>query len=295
MIPGLAILFWFYKDLSLCQNRLQWLRQKNPRCPIYGLYGGDGNDREQFAQGLSSYLEDFYSFDQPQTSHWKWLNGDLMINQWYRDRGQFLPWETVVVIQWDMVILAPLSQVFPQLKPGHLLLSFYRPIAEIAHHWEWVKKQPHRDRYQEFLSILQQRYGYAHSPMCAIFIVVALPRIFLEAYSQVADPELGFIEYRVPIYSQIFGIGVDAYHPPRVNVPAKLQRVLTAANPPVRLGTILCHWLLPGGARVFHPYNGLIPLGWRQWLSQGLGLIYRLGQEILGQFKDSSKAPHPRA
>ncbi len=43
----LGILFWFYRDVGLCRNRLRLLRRRNPGTPIYGLYGGprsDGSD-----------------------------------------------------------------------------------------------------------------------------------------------------------------------------------------------------------------------------------------------------------
>jgi len=33
----LAILFWFYKEPEICQNRLELLRQNNPTISIYGL------------------------------------------------------------------------------------------------------------------------------------------------------------------------------------------------------------------------------------------------------------------
>src|SRR5437764_596397 len=38
MRPRLAILFWFYKDAEVCQNRIRHLRRNNRGTPIYGLF-----------------------------------------------------------------------------------------------------------------------------------------------------------------------------------------------------------------------------------------------------------------
>ena len=37
----LAILFWCYKDVRICRDRLQHLRRDNPHSPIYLLFGGE--------------------------------------------------------------------------------------------------------------------------------------------------------------------------------------------------------------------------------------------------------------
>ena len=82
-----AVLFWFYRDLPVCRNRLEILRRDNPGASIFGLYGGDPANASQFADALSAQLDDFWAFDRPESSKWKWLNGDLMIAAWYEARG----------------------------------------------------------------------------------------------------------------------------------------------------------------------------------------------------------------
>lgn len=83
----IAILFWFYKEPQVCENRLKILRKYNPDTPIYGLYGGDSKDENIHRSILNKYLDDFYVFNKKRDTNWKWLHGDLMITDWYRERG----------------------------------------------------------------------------------------------------------------------------------------------------------------------------------------------------------------
>lgn len=285
----LAILFWFYKEPDICKNRLEVLRQYNPTIPIYGLYGGDLATVDQYKSLLSLYLDDFYAFTENKDSLWKWLQGDLMLNYWYRDRGKFLSWDTVVIVQWDMLVFGAIEQIFSMLKQDQILLSGLRPIAEVENDWLWVtpKVPDHRNRYLEFLEHIGKTYDYQQDPMGCIFIVVCLPRIFLEAYSKVEHPEIGFIEYRVPMYAQIFGITFCENHPfhawwvdgdPIFQAKNLCQRAINSLkirlnpNPlnPTRtdisLIPIFRHLNTQTGARIFHPYQQIFPTKKRHWL-----------------------------
>lgn len=69
----LAILFWFYKELEVCKNRLEILRQHNPKTLIYGLHGGKPEEAGEFELMLAPYRNDFYVFTKDKGSLWKWL------------------------------------------------------------------------------------------------------------------------------------------------------------------------------------------------------------------------------
>lgn len=285
----LAILFWFYKEPEICLNRLELLRRHNPDTQIYGLYGGDLESADRFQSLLASYLNDFYVFTANEDSYWKWIQGDLMITQWYRDRGQYLEWDTIVIIQWDMLVFGSVEQIFSMLKPDQLLLSGLRPIREVEADWGWVtpKIPDRRQHYLEFLEHVRKTYNYQSEPLGCLFIVVCLPRAFLDQYSTVEQPELGFIEYRIPIYAQIFGSSFCENHPfqawwvdvdPIFWVKSPIQRAINSLslrlnpnplNPAKReisLIPIARHLSMPGGARIFHPYENLFPLQEGQWL-----------------------------
>uniref|UniRef100_B8HV90 Uncharacterized protein n=1 Tax=Cyanothece sp. (strain PCC 7425 / ATCC 29141) TaxID=395961 RepID=B8HV90_CYAP4 len=286
----LAILFWFYKEPEICHNHLKILRQHNPTIPIYGLYGGDLATTDQYKSVLNPYLDDFYAFCEAKDSYWKWIQGDLMITQWFRDRGKHLEWDTILIVQWDMLVFGAVEQLFSMLKQDEILLSGLRPIAEVENQWQWVSpKIPDlRQRYLEFLAHVRNIYDYEQNPLGCLFIVVGFPRTFLEQYSKVEDPELGFLEYRIPIYAQIFGTPFCQDHPFQAwwvdtdpvfranNLVRRAWNSLHLRFNPKPLNPVkreislisICHHLSTEvGARIFHPYEQLFPITKQQFVS----------------------------
>ena len=261
----LAILFWFYKDLPLCENRVRLLRRHNPDAKIFGLYGGDPADQEVFRRRLHGHLDDFYCFETPQSAEWKWRNGDLLITEWYRQRGQSLDWDSVFIVQWDMLVMAAVDDLFPGLRQGSIVLSAVRPIQEAAG-WFWRDDPTERSNYDRFLTHVRHRYDPVDDPLWCIFIIAVLSREFLHRYSQVSEPELGFLEYRLPTYAQIFGIDVVQAEGVVVHAPGRSRsEVVLTVGDAIPLPNVARNLVTPSGARIFHPFRDPVPetfLGW---------------------------------
>jgi len=281
----LAILFWFYKEPQVCKNRLEILRRYNTDMPVYGLYGGDPKEANRYRLTLGEYLDDFYVFDQQEDINWKWLHGDLMIADWYRERGTRLSWDTIVIVQWDMLVYGPVSKIFSMLEEDQILLSGLRPIEEVEQRWSWVRPDNPdlRETYLGFLEYVRRHCNFDQKPLCCLFIVVCLSRSFLTRYSRVEQPELGFLEYRVPIYAQIFGTPFCTEHPFEPwwdNIdPFREDLVLNAAPRRISRRTILRHLINPKGARVFHPYSRISPIGKVQWARAYASAAFRTALE----------------
>lgn len=265
----LAILFWFYKNARVCRNRLQMLRRHNPDTAIYGLYGGDSTQVDHFKTELAPYLDDFFDFSAQKDAKWKWLYGDLLIAEWYRQRGQFFHWDTIIIVQWDMLIFGKMEKVFSELREGEILLSGLRPVEEVRMWWKWTSENnpAEHERYNAFIEHVRKEFDFKQEPLCCQFIVACLPRDFLERYINITTPELGFIEYRLPVYAQIFGTpfcksekikcwwGTDLS---MQNVPTH-ERVINAVGLQQPIKTIFAHLARPDGARIFHPFNHIFP------------------------------------
>lgn len=261
----LAILFWFYKDLDLCVERVRLLRSLNPDTPIYGLYGGSPEQVGGLAP-IEANLDDLYIFDEARDAHWKWLNGDRLIAAWMRDRGGELPWDTVLVVQWDMLILAPVREVFAGLRPGEAVFSGCRPLDEVAAWWGWAgardpEKRAMLDAFREWLAAEAAHTG---SLWCALFIVVGLPRGFLARYAEAGPPDPGFLEYKMPTLARLWGtpvrtdLGFDpwwAADPATKAAPGR-ARALNAVGQEVSIDLIRTELADPAGLRVFHPFSG---------------------------------------
>jgi hypothetical protein len=267
---GVAVLFWFYRDLPVCRNRLAILRARNPGTPIFGLYGGDPREVQRYRSALGPQLDDFWAFDAPVSPNWKWRHGDLVLAAWYEQRGRDLDWRHVFVAQWDLLALQPVGPLVEPLREDDVLLSGVRPVHAVADRWVWVRGG-HEAEYRAFLAGIEARFGTVE-PMSCVFVVAALTRAVLAAYRELPDPEVGFVEYRLPTLAVATGARLvederlSSWRPADLGggPPSRRQRLLNGSRRAVALPTVLSELRKPDGARLFHPYHGLFPAspGW---------------------------------
>ena len=279
----LAVLFLFHANPEICVNRMEILRRFNPDTSIYGLYGGDTEGEKKFRAALQGFLDDFYAFPDDRTANWKWRNSDQMIAEWYRARGKNLPWDTIVFVEWDMIVAGKIQSIYAALKQDELLFPGLRSVSEIEHWWPQVRKwkPKRRSEYLDLLDHVRKEHGYDKKPLCGYMFGSCLPRTFLEKYSACASPDLGYLEYKIPIYAQIFGTPFCTAHPIRVwwdkpifswfpshrwnlypppwMIPSA-ARALNAARREIPLTEIRKQLGAPKGARMFHPVSGIVPL-----------------------------------
>jgi hypothetical protein len=265
----LAILFWFYKFPEICENRLKILRHYNPEIQIFGLYGGDPQQSDQFESRLKPFLNDFYIFREDRSPHWRWYHGDRMIAHWFAQHGHVLSWDTIFIAQWDMLVFADIKPQLSCLRRGELLLSGLRPIKEVDPWWWYIRPDsPERIEFENFMSFVKEEHAYRDEPICCEFIVACLPREFLSKYVGITNPELGFLEYKIPIYAQIFGIPLRIDHPhqpwwgddPSTRNASLFARALNSETQNVPLRVIDMHRAMPWGRRIFHPVFDIYPL-----------------------------------
>jgi hypothetical protein len=262
----IAVLFWFYKNITVCTERLERFRRLNPSLKIYALYGGDPSESERALLAINHLVDDFFSFNEPREPKWKWKNGDHLIGSWYLKRGQHLEWNNIFIMQWDMLILKnPLKDILKNMQPEQVLLSGFTNFEKVSQWWGWSKNHP--DEISEFKTYLLDKFQYDGPLYACLFIVVCLPRTFLAKYASMAMTELGFLEYKVPTMAKIFGFEVCydnqfdpwwAANPATTNIP-KRNKVLNASRVDIDLTTIFNELINPSGRRVFHPYGKSFP------------------------------------
>jgi hypothetical protein len=208
----LAILFWFYKELDVCESRLRLLRLQNPGMHIFGLYGGPAEGAAEAERRLAGYLDDFYAYEGPASPRWRWANGDRLLVAWHAERGRALLWDTVAVLQWDVLLLQPVRRLFRMLKPGEALFSGLRPVAEVRDWWDWSNGKKRR-ALDSFEAAIRDGLGYEGPLWCCQFVLEALPRQFLDRLADLEMPEEGFVEYRMPTLARALGIPCCGEHP----------------------------------------------------------------------------------
>lgn len=249
------------------------MRKFNSDALVYGLFGGDYNVAPEFQERLGNYLDDFYIFDLKRDARWKYYHGDQMISHWYLERGRHLVWDTIFIAQWDMLVIGKLEILFENLKPGELLFSGLRPVREVDPWW-WHIREGSADRkvYFKFIDYVREVHNFQSDPLCGQFIVVCLPREFLDRYAKIQNPDLGFLEYKIPIYAQIYGTPFCMDHPynpwwgddPSTQNTQFWGRALNAEKKNVFLLVVSMHIIWPWGRRIFHPVFRNYPLDWRQ-------------------------------
>jgi hypothetical protein len=104
----LVVVFWFYKKLDLCLERIKHFKQFNPNLTIYGLYGGVDID-ESLLEDIRQEVKHIYIYKEKKSSSWKWLNGDQMLVDWFRNTGVNFEWQKVFILQSDIVMFKPLD------------------------------------------------------------------------------------------------------------------------------------------------------------------------------------------
>lgn len=260
-MPNIAILFWFYKEKEICENRLQILKKSNPTAKIYGLYGGSHDEEGSFRSHLDPYFDDFY-MSSSTDSDWKWLHGDLAILEWYQSRGKNLEWDSIAVTQWDMLVFESIDTLLPGIQKDEIFLSGLRDLDKQVEEFWWHASATEeiRENRKAFFKYVRNTYGYdCVPPLCCQFIFEVLPRIFFEKYATVENKEVGMLEYKVPTYADIFKIpfykkdigvaweelGEDFHHAP------------LNASPRGELseGYIRLELAKSDGWRLFHPYS----------------------------------------
>jgi len=250
--------------METCQDRLRAVRRFNPDLDIYGLYGGEPSGAKDAEKALAPLLDDFWAYPEVKDPRWKWVNGDLMIARWFRDRGSVLSWDTVFVIQWDMLVAAPLEKLFHMLRRDQILLSGFRPIDDVKGVWWWAKgaDPESAQALADFQKFLSRTFHYEGPVFACLFVVACLPRIFLERFVALGPPTVGFLEYKLPTLAKVLEVPVceaDAFRPGGWNPKAGLaglsasEQFLNAIGCEPQHSSILKEFLREDGHRLFHP------------------------------------------
>ena len=261
--PRLAMLFWFYRDLDECRARVRLLRRLNPATPIYGLYGGEPEGAPAAQAALGDVLDDLHCHAGDEDAQYRWIHGDQVIARWHAERGRDLAWDSLVVVQWDLLIAAPIGQVLAGLRAGAAVFSGDRPLAEVEAWWGWggAGDAHQRGELAQFRAWLGERYGYGGPLWCCLFIAAVLPRAFLDRYAAEAPARPGFLEYKLPTLARVFGTPVQTFprlrpwwraEPATRDAPTH-DRLINATRTPVDPALIAAELARPDGARVFHP------------------------------------------
>jgi hypothetical protein len=260
-----TILYWFYKEPEITKNHLEIIRRHNPDHKIFGLYGGDVEHAADYEKLLGSLLDDMWVY--PSTygadSYDKWIHGDLMLLDWYDKRGRDLDWDSIAILQWDMLLFTDIATILPGMSNNQVFFSGLRDMDEqLEQQWTWTTPtKQYRQDYLAFTDFVRATYGYDKPLKCCLYILEILTRQFFENFLQLDNKKLGMLEYKDPTLAQIFGLDIfekdigvfwdSAEQGSATHLPLNAETIA------IRQDYIQGELARPDGWRLFHPYKEL--------------------------------------
>lgn len=200
------ILFRCHRAYDVCIQALAQLRKLNPHIPIHGLYGGD-DALTAIPHSLTDMLVSNWlmPLDDP---YYKWKNGDLCARLWFKEHGTHIPFEHAYFLEWDMLFLKPLNDVYGHLEQDTNYGTTFGNFDHIAKtRWYWMREQygVETDKLMEHLDTLGKPVDMKTLSFDILGGTVFC-RAFLQRYSAQPIPSYTNDEVRLSFYSEAFGI-----------------------------------------------------------------------------------------
>lgn len=180
------------------------LRLYNPGLEVHGLYGG-ADDSFEAIKAQSVHDLDSLFCDGGRSPKWKWMNNDLSVRRWYLEHGCSLEFDSVVVVEWDLIMFASIDDLYGHLPPDSVAVTAPVPLTDVEARWFWTPQPGWRQQVEELLAHCERRHGWRPVPRACLNVGIHLPRGFLHRFATEDVPELGHDEIRIPIYAAILG------------------------------------------------------------------------------------------
>ena len=183
------------------------LRALNPGILIDGMYGGLGGI-ESLPGSLIALFDTVWAIPIDDPSY-KWKNGDICVRWWFKEKGRDLSFSRLIVIEWDLLLLKPVAQVYGQLRDDCNYAAIFGDYAHVKEIEWWWLQGPYGHEVGRLLEQMQTR-GTVVSLENLSFAVMGgcvLCRRFLELFAA-EETVSGFSndELRLSVYSAFFDI-----------------------------------------------------------------------------------------
>lgn len=280
----MAILFLFYKEFGLCRSSLKRLRRLNPGVRIFAYHTGAPENGLSAKAEVEGFVDDFYAFPLERDARWRWEHFDQILMTWYERHGQGLEWDSVFLVQWDMLVAAPIRSLYPGLRADQVLLPGLERMGDIDRWYHFA--DPRNSDLSGFKSWLAERFAYRGDVYVYPIVVVVLPRAFFAAAQRLGYPEVGYIEYTLPTMAHVYDLEIvrDARYAvwwnPEANGGGNIEHlpegcVISVFAQEMPRSLVYAELARRGGARMFHPVYRRIPaIAERRWVAWVLSRFF---------------------
>ena len=260
---GMAIvLFRFYKDFDVVNERLRILRYFDPDLPIFGLYGGPIDEFGIAKKSLENNFENLWCFPENREPSWKWFHTDIMQKEWFRDFGYQVNFDFLISYEYDLLTLSPLRQLLPNINDTTIAVSALENLDEIKNTWNWTSRSPHKEKFEKFSEYMKTTFGTEIQKTVCLGPGPVLPKKFMAAFSNTEDIDLVHEEISYPAYAEALGFNSmnNNLHPGFHAPPEEESLFSCEKNATVTLESINNELKKPKGRRAFHPVKYLVTL-----------------------------------
>lgn len=248
------VVFRFDRDPLVCRSRIKDLRAFNPGVPVHGLYGGDrpAPAVARWAVAKALGLADVYA--PHHDGRWNWQHSDLALREWFFDRGHRLDFDVLHLVEWDLVLAAPLSSIYTKEASEAVRLTCLTFVDELVDRWTWLEGEQARGDWRRLREHAAQAWGPTPTQdLACLGGGPSLPRAFLEAYADVEPSELGNDELRLPLAAACLGFEIvdTGFRQRWFDSPD--AHIFNVGERPIEQDVIDAELADPGGRRAFHP------------------------------------------
>ena len=247
------ILFRFHDNPQRALSRIRLLREFN-NLDIHVLYGGEEKNLEDCRKVIQPEVSSFWTYTN-KTSKWRWIHGDLLVKNWYREIGNKIPFEFVFILEYDMVILKPLKDIYPDIGEDSIALAACEPFTkEIESNWSWTSREEDRPDYLKFKEYMHKNYGIERQAKVCLGPGPLLSRKFLDAWSKTEDVDFVNDEIAYPAYAEALGFkALNHGMHPGFSASDDEERFFNCNRKFVSQSMIKEELSKPDGIRAFHP------------------------------------------
>jgi hypothetical protein len=248
------LIFRFHKLPGICLERIDLLRQFNPKHDIYGLFGGEADQLKPALQLLGPKMSNIFSIAD-HAPGWKWRFSDLALHEWFVNLGTNIAFDIATVVEWDLVFLKSVDELYSHVSAESIGLTGVRAIKDIESDWAPTAMEPFSIEWQNLLSWARTTRGYSNEPLACLGPGCSIPRVYFERYGDLHMPEWSTDELRLPLSAQLLGIPIADTRLCRSWFLDFELEIFNTFKREVLPSTITRELRIPNGRRCFHPFR----------------------------------------
>ena len=238
-----ALLYIFYGSPATCAYRLRIYRELNPELAIYGVCTAGISQKSKF-QVVEEQCDHLWYLPE-HDAKWCWYNLDKVACMWFEEVGRTLDFEKILVVDWDLLLLEPVSNWLDQVGDNDVkIIDVWENRNPDANFWT-------SDRFPEYAAFKEQLsldYPHGYTLLNAFLFAYGCTKSSFEKFATQVIGLPGYCEFRLPTVMACQGLEVSNF-----KRPSNWGTFATVSGLSISKSLIVRELSNPNGFRMFHP------------------------------------------